>query len=176
MHICLCILDAWHRAWHLGAPEFALIKWMGLGWSRIRMEGLQEEVHLLVCLAGAMLALAKSPFLPDIPQLSQARELGRWSQAPVLFVTCSGWQEESDNEVREPPWDSFLPITRHLISFWSVLYLTTNTALFASSVSARSGQGLGTRRSLKFDFSFSSFLMCLSNWRWHSCSHVWLPV
>ena len=79
------------------------------------MEGLQEEVHLLVCLAGAMLALAKSPFLPDIPQLSQARELGRWSQAPVLFVTCSGWQEESDNEVREPPWT---PSSQsHAISF-----------------------------------------------------------
>lgn len=143
MHICLCIFNAWHHAWHLGSPEFALIKWMRLGQSRMRMKGLQEEVHLLVCLVWHMLASAQSPFLPDIPQLCQARELDRWDRAPVLFVTCSGWQEESGNEVSEPPrpLDSFLPVTRHLISLWRVLYLTTNTVLLASGRPIRSGKG-----------------------------------
>lgn len=106
-------------------------------------EGTGRRSYLLVCLAREMLALAKSPSFPDIPQLSQAWECGQGSQAPVLFLTCSGWQEDSDNEVREPPWplDSFLPIPQRLLSFWSVLHLTTNTVLFGSTKSAKSGKG-----------------------------------
>lgn len=52
------------------------------------MKGLQEAAYLLVCLAWEMLALAKALSFPDIPRPSQPRELGQWSQAPALLVTC----------------------------------------------------------------------------------------
>lgn len=122
-----------------------------------------------------MLALAESLSFPDIPRLFRPRELGHWSQAPALFVTCDGWQEESDNEVSEPLWlsGSFLPITQHLISSWSgALFDHRYSALWGT---AKSGNGLmlSARVSLKPDFPFSTRL---SNWRWPWCLHVWRPV
>lgn len=156
---------ACHPAGCLADPEFALTPRTGFGSSRIPMEGLQGAVHLLVCLAWEMLALAKSVPFPDIPRLSWPQECGWWSQAPALIVTCGGWQEDSDNEVGEPLWPlgSFLPITQRLVSLGSGLYLTTNTVLSGEQPSLVLGlcSEPGPARNLISHFPTSH--TCLSN-------------
>lgn len=66
------------------------------------MEGLQEATNLLVCLAREMLALAKFTCFPDRPLHPSP---GSWARGTELqpVATCGVWQEESDNEVTEPP-------------------------------------------------------------------------
>lgn len=129
------------------------------------MKGLKDAAHLLVCLAWAMLALAKSLPFPDIPRLSRPRELGQRSQAPALFVTCGGWQEESDKEVSKPLWPLgvFLSIAQHLTSLWSgALFDHQHSALWGAATSGK-GVMLSARVSLKSDFPFSTSHMGLSN-------------
>jgi hypothetical protein len=85
------------------------------------------------------------------------------------------WLEESDNEGNEPLWllASFLPfiwafdfsvewvLFDHQCSFfWEQKICEVNVRVMSQC---------------KFDFPFSSYHMCLSNWR-TSGLHVWLSV